>query len=70
MATESYEKLIADLKKLEELSSLRFIDNKENVLFLSPPGVGKTHLWTGLSVRACEAEYKVLFTTLSEMISE
>jgi DNA replication protein DnaC len=29
-------------KKLEELSSLRFIDNKENILFLGPPGVGKT----------------------------
>ena len=56
-------------KKLAELSSLRFIDNKENVLFLGPPGVGKTHLSTGLAVRACEAGYKVLSTTLNEMIS-
>jgi len=31
-----------DRKKLEELSSLRFIDNRENILFLGPPGVGKT----------------------------
>jgi DNA replication protein DnaC len=31
-----------DRKKLEELSSLRFIDNKENILFLGLPGVGKT----------------------------
>jgi len=29
-------------KKLAELSSLRFIDNKENILFLGPPGIGKT----------------------------
>ena len=56
-------------QKLEELSSLRFIDNKENVVFLGPPGVGKTHLSTGLAVKACEAGYKVLFTTLNEMIS-
>jgi DNA replication protein DnaC len=56
-------------KKLEELSSLRFIDNRENVLFLGPPGVGKTHLSTGLAVKACEAGYKVLFTTLNEMLS-
>ena len=58
-----------DRKKLAELSSLRFIDNKENVLFLGPPGVGKTHLSTGLALRGCEAGYKVLFTTLNEMIS-
>ena len=58
-----------DRKKLAELSSLRFIDNKENVLFLGPPGVGKTHLSVGLAIRACEVGYKVLFTTLNEMIS-
>jgi DNA replication protein DnaC len=56
-------------KKLEELSSLRFIDNKENVLLLGPPGVGKTHIGIGLGLKACEAGYKVLFTTLNEMLS-
>jgi len=58
-----------DRKKLEELANLRFIDNKENILFLGPPGVGKTHLATGLGVRACESGYNVLFVTLSDMIS-
>lgn len=58
-----------DRKKLEELANLRFIDNKENILFLGPPGVGKTHLATGLGVRACESGYSVLFVTLSDMIS-
>jgi DNA replication protein DnaC len=58
-----------DRKKLEELANLRFIDNKENILFLGPPGVGKTHLSTGLGVRACESGYNVLFVTLSDMIS-
>jgi DNA replication protein DnaC len=58
-----------DRKKLAELSSLRFIDNKENILFLGPPGVGKTHLSTGFGVKACESGYKVLFTTLNDMIS-
>ena len=56
-------------KKLAELSSLRFIDNKENILFLGPTGIGKTHLSTGLGVRACESGYKVLFTTLNDMVS-
>ena len=58
-----------DKKKVGELSNLRFIDNKENILFLGPSGVGKTHLATSLGVRACESGYKVLFTTLNDMVS-
>jgi DNA replication protein DnaC len=58
-----------DRKKVGELSNLRFIDNNENILFLGPSGVGKTHLSTGLGVRACESGYKVLFTTLNDMVS-
>ena len=58
-----------DKKKVEELSNLRFIDNKENILFLGPSGVGKTHLATSLGIRACESGYKVLFTTLNDMVS-
>ena len=58
-----------DRKKVGELSNLRFIDNKENILFLGPSGVGKTHLATGLGIRACESGYKVLFTTLNDMVS-
>jgi DNA replication protein DnaC len=58
-----------DKKKVGELSNLRFIDNKENILFLGPSGVGKTHLATGLGFRACESGYKVLFATLNDMVS-
>lgn len=56
-------------RKMEEISTLRFIDHKENVFFLGPPGVGKTHLSIGLGIKACEAGYKVLFTTLGDMLS-
>jgi len=56
-------------KKLEEIATLRFIDNRENVFFLGPPGVGKTHLAIGLGMKACEVGYKVLFTTLNDMVS-
>lgn len=58
-----------DRGKMEELSALKFIEDKENVFFLGPPGVGKTHLAIGLGMKACEAGYKVLFITLDEMIS-
>ncbi|MBC7324380.1 MAG: ATP-binding protein [Moorella sp. (in: Bacteria)] len=49
------------------LATLNFIRQRENVLFLGPPGVGKTHLSLGLALKACQAGYKVLFTTLTDM---
>lgn len=55
--------------KIDELSTLKFIEDRENVIFLGPPGVGKTHLAIALGVKACEAGYRVLFTTLNEMVS-
>lgn len=33
-----------DLRKIKELSTLAFAVRNENVIFLGPPGVGKTHL--------------------------
>ena len=56
-------------KKVDELFTLRFIDNRENVLFLGPPGVGKTHLAIALGVKACYQGYRVYFSTLSDMIT-
>lgn len=53
-------------QKIWELAQLGFLRRQENVLFLGPPGVGKTHLALGLGYKACQAGYKVLFTTLTE----
>lgn len=57
-------------KKILELANLSFIDRKENVIFLGPPGVGKTHLAIALGVKACEARYPVLFYTARELIQQ
>jgi len=55
-------------RKVATLASLRFIEDKENVIFLGPPGVGKTHLAIALGVKACMAGYRVLFTTLHDLV--
>lgn len=38
---------------IAHLGTLDFIAGKENVVFLGPPGTGKTHLSIGVGIRAC-----------------
>jgi DNA replication protein DnaC len=54
---------------IAHLGTLDFVTGRENVVFLGPPGTGKTHLATGLAIRACQAGHRVLFATASEWVS-
>jgi DNA replication protein DnaC len=56
-----------DKKVLRELSGLGFVERAENVIFLGPPGVGKTHLGIALGIKAVEAGHRVLFLTLENL---
>jgi DNA replication protein DnaC len=51
------------------LGTLDFIAGKDNVVFLGPPGTGKTHLATALGIRACQAGHRVAFATAAEWVS-
>lgn len=57
-----------NMQKVKELSTLRFISEKENIILIGPPGVGKSHIATGLGMKACEAGKKVLFVNALELI--
>lgn len=52
-----------------DCATCEFIRKRENILFIGPPGVGKTHLAISLGMKALEQGYKVLFTTVNEMIN-
>ncbi|EHQ36196.1 IS21-like element helper ATPase IstB [Methanoplanus limicola] len=57
-----------DKTVIRDLATLRFVDIGENVVFLGPPGVGKTHLAIGLGVTAIEQGIPVIFLNASVLI--
>ena len=53
---------------INDLKTLRFLRNAENVVFLGPPGVGKTHLAIALGMVALDAGFRARFFNASDMI--
>ena len=52
-------------EQIESLHELGFVKRKENVIFLGPPGVGKTHLAISLAIAAAESPAVVSTTVRS-----
>jgi DNA replication protein DnaC len=54
---------------IAHLGTLDFVAGRENVVFLGPPGTGKTHLAIGLGIRACQAGHRVAFATAAQWVA-
>ena len=55
-------------RDINALLDFTFIEQRQNLVFIGPPGVGKTHLATGIGIKAIEAGYKVLFVSALELL--
>ena len=54
---------------IKDLSTLRFIEEKKNILFMGSPGVGKTHLATALGIEAAKKRNSVYFISCNDLIT-
>ncbi len=55
-------------RQVNQLLDFSFLDERANLIFIGPPGVGKTHLATGIGHQAVEAGYKVLFSSALSLV--
>src|SRR6266545_2539045 len=58
-----------DRRLVDELATLRFIEERANVLAIGPPGVGQTMLAIALCLKAVHAGYRVYYTTAADLVA-
>lgn len=59
-----------DKRQIEELATMRFMENAENIVFLGPPGVGKTHLATALGLEAARSRFSTYYINCHTLIEQ
>lgn len=55
-------------REINDLLNFQFIDNRENIVFIGNSSLGKTHLATGIALKALDKGYKVYFSNALELL--
>ncbi|MFD1708418.1 IS21-like element helper ATPase IstB [Siminovitchia sediminis] len=55
-------------RQLRQLQELSWLEESFNLIFLGPPGVGKTHIAIGLGLEAINRGYRVSFISMGELV--
>ena len=59
-----------DKRQIEEFCTMRFIENAENIVFLGPPGVGKTHLATAIGMETAQHRFSTYYISCHILIEQ
>lgn len=54
--------------QIQDFATLRFLDQKENIIFYGTPGVGKTHLATAIGIASAIKRRRTYFISCNELI--
>ena len=57
-------------QEILELNTLGFLERHDNILFVGPSGVGKTHLATAIGITAAKKRYSVYFISCHDLITQ
>ena len=59
-----------DKRQIDELCTMRFLENAENIVFLGPPGVGKTHLASALGMETAKHRFSTYYINCHTLIEQ
>lgn len=57
-------------QEILDFATLRFLESQENIVFLGPSGVGKTHLATSIGIAAAKKRYSTYFIKCHELLQQ